>query len=175
MNDKLKAALPHVAIVIAVVSAGTLCFIADAEMILALQESFAYWMNVTLIGGFCLCVAVAMLFQVKVGTSGLLETKLFTTTWGGFEPMADALPQGEVTTAAPLLETDWTFPHRIGPELTEADREAILSSINPRISLEAAAKIKPHLAAGRTIAQTATITGLSESLVGKCSAIFNRP
>jgi hypothetical protein len=154
--DTLKRKAPHAAILAGVPCAAYLATCADAETILAVQDAFAFYMTLTLISLFCLSVTAAAMYNFGKG-------QRVSFVWGPDE-MPTALPQGERQAPALEIENDgWTMPFA----LTDAEKIAVLSCPNPRLSIETAETIKPHLVRGAGLALIAKQTGLSEETIRK--------
>lgn len=157
-------------LVVAVLAVMTLLYaLPESEATVWLKTNIMYW---ALTGtGLCILSATLLLFGNVTGQT------LYEVVQGykAAKVADDQLAAGE--SAHPLQsgpEIVAPMQKKMLPELTDVDKLRISHTTNPKLKEETAARIKPYLAAGYSLADIVTLTGFALDTVKKYSALLNK-
>lgn len=157
-------------LVVSVLAAMTLLYaIPENETTIWLKTGIMYW---SLTGtGLCIMAATLLLLGNVTGQT------LYEVVQGykAAKVADDQLAAGE--SAMPLQsgpEIVAPMQKKMLPELTDVDKVRISHTTNPKLKEETAARIKPYLAAGYSLADIVTLTGFALDTVKKYSALLNK-
>jgi len=162
-----KVALWLVAAVLAVMT--LLYALPESEATIFLKTNIMYW---SLTGtGLCILSATLLLFGNVTGQTLYEVVQGYKAAKSADDQLAAGEGAASLQSGPEIIAP---MQKKMLPELTDVDKLRISHTTNPKLKEETAARIKPYLAAGYSLADIVTLTGFALDTVKKYSALLNK-